>query len=169
MIRYTLILSAMLLGACGPGEEENGADALLDALQEDLDALQAATDTYVTGVNAAADVTAVDALQTSYDVDVEHALEEMGHTLDDVAECSHMGDGASRVVDAKASLQAIREAVDALLAAHPAHTDVAECQAMAADHDQAVAAELDAMAEHHDAWGGMHCDMHHDDEPAHTD
>jgi len=158
----TLFLVAALLTACSPADEDGSSD-LLTTYEAEMDELREALDTYITGVDTAPDLLAVSDLQTTYDADADHAIEGLEHALADIEGCSHMDDGATRVVDAKASLQAIHAAIEEVITAHPLHTDVTECQTLATSHEQVISAEMTTMAEHHDAWSGMSCEMHQDD------
>lgn len=165
-----LALAAILLTACNPAEEEDASAEVLNAYDAELAELQEAVDTYVAGVATAADVSAVSALQTAYDTDADHAIEEIGHVLDDVEACSHEGDGAARVLDAKASLVVVHEDLEDMLAAHALHTEVSDCVTGSDAHAQMVASELTEMERHVEGWSEMMCQMHDDEgEAPHTD
>ena len=165
MIR-TSILAAALMVACGTAED--GTADLLASYQAELDELEEAVDVYVVAVGTAGEVAAVGDLQITYDADSDHAFEGLEHVLEDVDTCSHMGDGAERVVEAQASLQTMRSAIEDVLDAHLLHTAVTDCEALATTHAQTMADELTAMADHHDAWNPMSCEMHEEAE-THTD
>ena len=165
----SLILAAALFVACAPSEGDDASHEVLNAYQDELDELLEVVDAYVAAVGSAADTSAVTDLQTTYDADADHVIEEIGHVLDDVEGCSHMGDGATSVVDARGTLQAMHEALEDVLAAHELHVDVADCVTTADEHSDAIGEEMAVMTAHQDDWTDMTCEMHDDPEAGHSD
>lgn len=158
---------ALLLAACNAATED-ASEEVLAAYVSELGELQEALDAYGEAIATAAEVSAVTDLQSTYDADADHAIEEVGHVLDDIEGCSHMGDGVSKVVAARATLQEMHAAIEDLLTAHASHVETSECVTAGGSHAQTMADHLTTMNEHLDSWNEMTCEMH-DDEAAHAD
>jgi hypothetical protein len=164
--RYLIIAAIPALIAACSVEVEDNSKAVLEEYEHGLAEVTEALDVYIAGVDAAADLPAVDALQTTYSTDVGHAMEELEHLLEEIDGCEHDNGGGALVPEASASMVVIGDAIDGLLSGHDTHGDVGECVIEAGAHETVVLGETEAMSGHHDAWGGaMHC-AHHDDEDA---
>ncbi len=163
MTRTAPTLLFVMLAACGtPGEDIT--DALLAEYAERIEGVEAATAAYKAEVDGAADLDSVAAAQTTYLAAADAELEELGHALEGFHDCEMMGDADARVDLANATVTAMHEAIDGLEDAHAAHTDVAECQTLAADHETEMGDHFADLMGHETGWAGNMSCMGHEGE-----
>jgi len=148
------ILVALFTTACSSGGTGTN-DELLDEYEAAVTAVHELTDAYVVDASTSSDVVAVGDRQATYQMDMEAALGDIEHVLEDLEGCQMMGDGMDRIDEARGSSGIIWDSLDAMLADHTTHADVRDCQASAEAHEVEVDAEVDSMESHHDVWHDM--------------
>lgn len=146
-----LTFALALIAGCA-GEPKNDADAVLAMYATGVTDARTALDTLSAGIAGATDVTEVGTMQTTYETEMNAALEEIHHALEDIEMCEMSADAMAMTTDAHASTQEIEDAITSFLAEHASHTEVNHCQASVLNHADAVGGALDALDEHHTAW-----------------
>jgi len=159
------ILVALLTTACSSAGNTTGDEEILDEYEAAVLLVHELADGYVAEIDGAADVAAVEPLQSGYQADMEGTMSDLEHALEDIGGCEMMGGGMDRVDEAMGSLDAIRGSVEAMIAGHADHEDVEDCHAAAEVHEGEVDLEVEAMEGHPNAWRdmGMDCGQGHDD------
>jgi hypothetical protein len=162
-----LFFIATLGCASGPSSD----NAALEDYEAAVLFVHDTVDAYASGV-IGQDLDGVATMQGTYETDMEHALEELMHAIEDVGGCDMGSDMMTRVDEAEAShgamegMEGMEGMVTDLVAGHADHTDAADCETAAEEHEVDMDEEIESLEGHHAAWLGetMTCGEHMDDE-----
>ena len=159
-----LFFIATLGCASGPRSD----NAALEDYEAAVLIVHETVDAYASGV-IGQDLDGVATMQGTYETDMEHALEELMHAIEDVGGCEMGSEMMTRVDEAEASHGAMEGMVTDLVAAHADHTDAVECETAAEEHEVAMDEEIESLEGHHAAWSGetMTCSEHMDEADEH--
>ena len=149
-----LILTLTLLGACSSG------NPLSDDMNADIDGLRAVVQAHYDDASLAADATALDALELTYDEDYDAAMMDMSSMMDMMMGCMDMH-GAD-----ESSMDDMHDHMDELGTEHDDHgaaqmgcDDMATCMDAESAHYDAMMAHMDAMGADLEGWDeGMSCE-----------